>query len=284
MKFSIISTLLVSAALLTNASPMVKRDIGDECVTGSFECANGGVNQCQHGLWINIAVCPEGSTCMPNDWECVPNDRFEAVFSQVNHGSTTVFNVPESTTDCTDEVTSTVFNAPAPTVDTTTVCSKSSGHSCDEDCGCHDHTVYETCTVFSTLTSTETETGTVTDILTATETETGTITETDTLTATETNVVTATETSTIVNFTTFTISLLETTTETDTVTTTATVTETTAIPIEVTVTETETPLGLPAVTSTSTSTMMSTLTETCTETVTLGPVASNTSCEHGNCN
>jgi uncharacterized low-complexity protein len=57
------------------------------CVTGEFQCYGDHIIQCNHESWI-IWPCASGTACVPNDYECVPHDRWSAVFSQVNPTST----------------------------------------------------------------------------------------------------------------------------------------------------------------------------------------------------
>lgn len=191
-------------ALCANASPLIKREVGEECVSGSFECANGGVNVCNHNEWINIAVCDEGTTCVDDIYQCVQNDRLEQIINQI-HDDTFQASSPEE--DCSD-------------------------------CGHDEETVTETVTCTTTVTCTETETLMETTIKFLTEfatvTDVSTITDVSTtsefLTVTETE--TATETETFEN--------TVTTTDFETLTSTATETFTTTDLIVGTVTETET--------------------------------------------
>lgn len=183
MKSIFIFGSLLFYTLTASSSPL----IGGNCVTGQFECADGGVNQCNHGVWIQIAKCPDGSTCVPNDYECVPDSDYERVNQQVNPTSTpcdetttttteSPLNIPPTSTDCTTTTTESPLNIPTSTechnlttTDYTTTESPLNLPSASE-CSDITTTITETSVLVGTVTETSTETSVTTSVSTVTET------------------------------------------------------------------------------------------------------------------
>lgn len=63
-------------------------------VNGQFECQGNDVAQCNLGTWY-VIPCANGTRCVPDDFECVPEDQYSAVFSQVHPTSS-------DSSSCTD--------------------------------------------------------------------------------------------------------------------------------------------------------------------------------------
>lgn len=128
-------------ALFSLCQVLALPQIGTECTNGDFQCAAGGIQQCNLGNWITLAICPDGTTCMPNDFECVPNEQFSAVFSATNPTATCP--------PCPD-----LLGAPKTVTHTHT--------------NTHTHTHTQTSVFVGTITVTETDTETVTSCPTTT--------------------------------------------------------------------------------------------------------------------
>jgi len=68
---------------------------GSECnVDGQFSCIGNDIAQCSTNSGLHVIKCPDGTACVPNDWECVsflPNSaslgyssEWDRVNAQVN--------------------------------------------------------------------------------------------------------------------------------------------------------------------------------------------------------
>lgn len=59
----------------------------DGCEHGSRRCTDNSTDFCNWGTWY-AAPCPEGTICLPNDWECVTQADYERLYP--------IFNSPEN--------------------------------------------------------------------------------------------------------------------------------------------------------------------------------------------
>ena len=66
----------------------------ESCTTGEFQCYEDNIIQCAHEKWVGWR-CMEGTRCVPKDYECVPLERYEEVWSQVNEQPTPVPTVSD---------------------------------------------------------------------------------------------------------------------------------------------------------------------------------------------
>lgn len=103
-----LSTVCNSTLTATSTPTLVGVPSFECSVENSFQCANNGVEQCAFGKWVHLADCPSGTTCMPNDYECIPNDLFSTFFSLIN--------------GCSETVTSTVTKVVIETATSNTSC------------------------------------------------------------------------------------------------------------------------------------------------------------------
>lgn len=69
------------------------------CTNGEFQCYGDHVIQCNLGSWI-IWPCASGTACVPNDFECVPQENWSAVYSQVNPISSALLGA--SSSECSE--------------------------------------------------------------------------------------------------------------------------------------------------------------------------------------